>query len=222
MNNKTPYRKHSEFSRGELALLILGVGLLLLSTTLVVAFPEAYERSLAHFRIMGALGAALIGAWLPGAFNLSGPGYKVSGAIAIIALFYLVDPPREVNTGVNRESPDKPALLIPGQPPEDATPTAPLVAQVTPPAPTPTLACAFVPIRGLGWRSGHKTNYCKNYGYEQGNFNQGDYQNGGICMSGPEPDVCRDFVTNRLDSSKYACTTDSAVQPPRTTCLIRP
>jgi hypothetical protein len=62
----------------------------------------------------------------------------------------------------------------------------------------PTLACRYVSIRALGWRDGHKTNFCKANGYEDGNFNQGEYRNGGICMSGPEPDICKAAILGTL------------------------
>ena len=62
--------------------------------------------------------------------------------------------------------------------------------------PDPT--CSFVSIKALGWTTGHKTNFCIANGYEQGNFNQGEYKNGGICMTGSDPDLCRAKVTNTL------------------------
>ncbi len=165
-------------------------------------------------RIISALGAALVGAWLPGFLNIRGPGFRAGGALAIMVLFFIFDPPAATNEGVNKEAPNKPALNIPGQPPEGSTSTPAKI--VAPPSPTADLACSFVPIKAIGWHSGHKTNYCKNYGYEMGNFNQGEYSNGGICMSGPEPNVCQDKVTNKLDP-KYDCTTEGIL----TKCVHR-
>jgi hypothetical protein len=198
-------------------LLFLGVGLLLLPLIFVVVFPEHYEKARVTLRIMSAVGGALIGAWLPGFFNLTGPLYRVGGALAILVLFFLFDPPAATNTGVNNESPDAAALNIPAQPAGGETSNAPPPESVAPAPASPTLACSFVPIKAIGWRSGHKTNYCKNYGYEHGNFNQGDYRNGGICMSGPEPEVCKAKVTNTL-KPEYACELDGI----KTTCLKRP
>lgn len=62
----------------------------------------------------------------------------------------------------------------------------------------PSLVCRLVSIRALGWKSGHKTNFCKANGYPQGNFNQGDYRNGGICMAGPQPEVCRGYAVGKV------------------------
>lgn len=65
-------------------------------------------------------------------------------------------------------------------------------------APEPKYACEYIHIKNLGWSSGHKTNFCKANGYEQGNFNQGDYKNGGICLKGPNPQICKAAFTGRL------------------------
>ncbi len=60
------------------------------------------------------------------------------------------------------------------------------------------LVCSYIEIKKLGWSSSRKSNFCIANGYEQGNFNQGDYKNGGICMKGPEPDVCKAAYTGRI------------------------
>jgi pimeloyl-ACP methyl ester carboxylesterase len=62
----------------------------------------------------------------------------------------------------------------------------------------PDLVCRLISIRTLGWRSGHKTRFCIANGYPAGNFNQGSYKNGGICMDGIEPSVCQAHVTGSL------------------------
>jgi hypothetical protein len=62
--------------------------------------------------------------------------------------------------------------------------------------------CTFVSIKALGWNSGHKTNFCKANGYPDGNFNPGEkYSEGGICMVGPEPDVCKAQAQGIIDKS---------------------
>jgi hypothetical protein len=55
-------------------------------------------------------------------------------------------------------------------------------------------ACAFRPIKQMGWTEGHKTIFCRIYGYGGGNVNEGVYKNGGVCVRGPEPDVCEKIV----------------------------
>ncbi len=66
----------------------------------------------------------------------------------------------------------------------------------------PPPVCTYVSIRSLGWRSGHKTNFCKANGYPQGNFNQGDYKNGGICMAG-DASICKASVLGQLSTAYY-------------------
>jgi hypothetical protein len=74
--------------------------------------------------------------------------------------------------------------------------------------------CAFTSIKGLGWSEGHKTNFCKNYGYPQGNYNPGKtYKDGGICMRGTEPNVCKAFVDGKFDP-QIECTQEGK----QTTC----
>lgn len=219
----------STASAGPSPLLLLVVGLLLLLVPLafVVLFPQHYATTRDILRISGALGGALIGAWLPGQLHLYGAGYKAGGAMAILVLFFLADPTAKTNNQVNNEYPDKAALVIPNNPAVNSAAISSAAASASVPAAepastpqtplAPALACAFVPIKSIGWRSGNKTNYCTFHGYEQGNFNQGDYSNGGICMTGPEPQVCKDKVTNRLGPN-YECTTSGN----RTTCVRLP
>ena len=42
---------------------------------------------------------------------------------------------------------------------------------------------SVVPIKELGWSSGHKTNFCISKGFD-GNFNFGEYSAGGYCYKG--------------------------------------
>lgn len=71
-------------------------------------------------------------------------------------------------------------------------------------------ACSYIDIKKLNWSSGHKTNFCIAAGYEQGNFNQGEYKNGGICMTGPLPDVCRAAYTGGL-GPEYMCQSEGSL-----------
>jgi len=74
----------------------------------------------------------------------------------------------------------------------------------------PEPVCAYIAIRALGWEHGHKTNFCRAAGYEVGNFNQGEYSNGGICLTGPNPEICREKVQNRSPAG-YVCKTDGLI-----------
>jgi len=62
----------------------------------------------------------------------------------------------------------------------------------------PVLVCRLKSIKSMGWKSGDKTRFCIANGYPQGNFNQGDYKNGGICMAGSEPNICMSYVKNSM------------------------
>jgi hypothetical protein len=173
--------------RPENALLVLGVVLLLLPLFFVVVFPEQFRSAQLYLRIVASLGGALVGAWLPGFLRISVPGVKGAGALAILVLFFQFNPPQALNDAVNPESTDS-----------GVKPTATNGEISAEPAPErmqnaePKPLCAFVSIKALGWKEGHKTNFCKANAYEHGNFNQGEYKNGGICITGTEPSVCRE------------------------------
>jgi hypothetical protein len=53
----------------------------------------------------------------------------------------------------------------------------------------------YVPIKQLGWSTGHKSNYCRARGWDAGNFNPpgNEYKDGGYCMKG-DADVCREAI----------------------------
>lgn len=63
-------------------------------------------------------------------------------------------------------------------------------------------ACAFRPIRDMGWHQGHKTAFCRFNGYGGGNRNFGAYKNGGVCIRGPSPEVCSNFITTGATGDK--------------------
>ncbi len=197
-------------------LLFFGVLLLVIPLLFIVKYQQGYEDARVYLRIMSALGGAMIGAWLPGLLNLEGPGYKAGGALAILLLFFSTDPPYRTNAAVNSEYPDRHPIEIPVPESELTTPEPSLAEAAILPALAPELVCAFAPIKALGWSSGHKTNYCKFQGYEHGNFNQGAYSNGGICMTGALPEVCKSKVTNVLEA-QYFCTTEGI----KTKCFRR-
>jgi hypothetical protein len=80
-----------------------------------------------------------------------------------------------------------------------------------PKASPPDPACTYISIRALGWTEGHKTNFCKANGYPEGNFNQDDYGNGGICMRGPEPEICKSSVLGTQGKEIYCKANGSVI-----------
>lgn len=56
---------------------------------------------------------------------------------------------------------------------------------IEPPTATPEAECKKITsITQLGWRSGHKTNFCINIGYDGVHNPFGDYSQGGFCFTG--------------------------------------
>jgi hypothetical protein len=52
----------------------------------------------------------------------------------------------------------------------------------------------YTPIKQLGWTEDHKTDFCKERGWDAGNFNPGGrYADGGYCMKG-DGAVCRKAI----------------------------
>jgi hypothetical protein len=75
--------------------LLLVIGLLLVFIPILVAIgaPPALVAANVYLRICAALGAALIGAFIPGALRVDLPGVKAAGAIGFFALTFLTNPP---------------------------------------------------------------------------------------------------------------------------------
>ena len=76
-----------------------------------------------------------------------------------------------------------------------------IIAALPKSAAEPELLCRYAGARTLGWPgSGHKTNFCKNVGYNQGNFNipGSGYGPGGICIDMASEPCYSDYVGNEL------------------------
>lgn len=85
-------------------MLAVGVVLILLPLAFVVAYPQNLDgNSLFFLRIIASLGGALIGASLPGLLNIELPGIRAGGALAVLAMFYLIDPPGTVGAQVTHQ-----------------------------------------------------------------------------------------------------------------------
>lgn len=72
----------------------IGVGLMLLAVVIAICVPRPTSFQMFVFRIVAALGAAGIGAVLPGFIGFKTASVTAGGAVALFVLIYLVNPPR--------------------------------------------------------------------------------------------------------------------------------
>ena len=74
---------------------LLGVGimLILLPVILAICAPVAFDKTEFFLRVIAALGGGLIGAFIPGALQVTLPGMKGAGALGVFALIFSVNPP---------------------------------------------------------------------------------------------------------------------------------
>jgi hypothetical protein len=77
-----------------LTLLWIGVGLLVLTVIIALFVPRPTSFQMFVFRIVASLGAAGIGASLPGFIGFKSASVTAGGAVALFVLIYLVNPPR--------------------------------------------------------------------------------------------------------------------------------
>jgi hypothetical protein len=77
----------------EWVLLVVGLLLILIPVVLAILAPDSLVRANVYLRICAALGAALIGAFVPGALQINITGVKAAGAIALFVLTFLTNPP---------------------------------------------------------------------------------------------------------------------------------
>jgi len=84
----------------EIVLLSLGVGLIVITLVMALATPTPTTFQIWVFRVNMALGAACIGALIPGFIELSGTigeiAIRAGGAIALFLVVYLINPPASV------------------------------------------------------------------------------------------------------------------------------
>ena len=76
-------------------LLISGLVLILIPVALAILVPGALPLANVYLRIIAALGAALVGAFIPGALQVNFPGVKAAGAIALFVVTFLANPPEK-------------------------------------------------------------------------------------------------------------------------------
>ena len=75
-------------------LLWIGVGLIGLGVIIAIFVPNPTSFQMFIFRILAALGAAGVGASLPGFIGFKSASVTAGGAVALLVLIYLVNPPR--------------------------------------------------------------------------------------------------------------------------------
>ena len=90
-------------------LLVIGLLLVLIPIGVAISAPSALVTANVYLRICAALGAALIGAFIPGALQIDFPGVKAVGAIALFALTFLTNPPEKAAqaAGTDKSTPQK-------------------------------------------------------------------------------------------------------------------
>ena len=85
-------------------MLALGVVLIVLPLAFVVAYSQNLDDGTFFFlKIIASLGGALIGASLPGLLDIQLPGIRAGGALAILVMFYLIDPPGRIGAQVTQQ-----------------------------------------------------------------------------------------------------------------------
>ena len=88
-----------------MTLLWVGVGLIGAGVVIAIFVPHPSSFQMFVFRILAALGAAGIGASLPGFIGFKTPAVTAGGAVALFVLIYLVNPPRLARNLAGNPSP---------------------------------------------------------------------------------------------------------------------
>lgn len=73
----------------------IGLALLLLPVFAVVLFPQHYIPLEFFLRVIAAVGGGLVGSALPGFLQIELPWAKAGGALAVMLLFFVVDPTKQ-------------------------------------------------------------------------------------------------------------------------------
>lgn len=117
---------------------MLGIGLLIVFATIAIAHfdPRTYASTSTAMQALTAVGAALVGASIPGMLNIQVMGVRAAGALALVVLFFLIKP------GSVGPSPDMPSAQTSAsskptdesKPPPNPTPANPSVPVDTKPA----------------------------------------------------------------------------------------
>lgn len=81
-------------------LLAVGIVLILLPLLFVVAFPDHVKNANFFLRLVASLGGALVGAALPGLLEITLPGIRAAGALAVLVMFWQFNPPEALHTAI--------------------------------------------------------------------------------------------------------------------------
>lgn len=76
-------------------LLISGLVLILIPVAVAILVPASLPQANVYLRVVAALGAALVGAFIPGALQVDFPGVKAAGAIGLFVIVFLANPPEK-------------------------------------------------------------------------------------------------------------------------------
>jgi hypothetical protein len=81
-------------------LMAVGVSLVLIPLLAVCAAPQHFDKLQVFLRLIASLGGGLAGAAIPGLLEVRLHGVRAAGALALVALFWLFDPPSAVNDAI--------------------------------------------------------------------------------------------------------------------------
>lgn len=87
-----------------LTIVLLVLGILLLATVILLSikFPEPNKFQIWIWRVLAALGAACVGAIIPGFIEIDGEieelAFRAGGAITLFVIVYLMNPPQTIIT----------------------------------------------------------------------------------------------------------------------------
>ena len=93
-----------------LTIVLLSLGIIIIAATLVLALkvPLPTTFQLWVFRVLMGLGAACLGAVIPGFIEFGGNvgelAVRSGGAIALFVMIYLISPPPFVRTSIKEET----------------------------------------------------------------------------------------------------------------------
>jgi hypothetical protein len=78
-------------------LLVVGIALIIFPVWFDVWKPDRFVEVQTFLRVIASLGGGLVGASIPGIIHVNFSWLRASGAIALVALFYLANPPGTFN-----------------------------------------------------------------------------------------------------------------------------
>jgi hypothetical protein len=82
-------------------LLAVGVALIFLPLIFVISFSDRTDAASLYLRIIASLGGALVGASLPGLLEITLPGVRAAGTMAVLVLFWQFNPPQVLNKAIS-------------------------------------------------------------------------------------------------------------------------